>query len=154
MADYIPKWHRELGIFTKIKPLMILEGNVLDSYQYPVEGSMPKGSILRLSEYLHYYFKDTGYQNIVFYDSRRGFYNHCEEGYLDNFARFVDVHANNGFIKADFKSNREDGANALINKVLSQNQKASVVVMNFASRYIPSPDNMSQAEVDSFTALL
>ena len=32
MADYISKWHKELGIFSKIKPLIILEGNVLDSF--------------------------------------------------------------------------------------------------------------------------
>lgn len=73
MSDYISKWHKELGIFSKIKPLIILEGNVLDSYQYPEEGSTPKGSILRLPEYLHFFFKDMGYQNIVFYDSLRGF---------------------------------------------------------------------------------
>ena len=89
MSDYISKWHKELGIFSKIKPLIILEGNVLDSYQYPEEGSTPKGSILRLPEYLHFYFKDMGYQNIVFYDSLRGFYNTCEEGYLDNFAKLA-----------------------------------------------------------------
>ena len=35
MSDYISKWNKELGIFPKIKPLIILEGNVLDSYQYP-----------------------------------------------------------------------------------------------------------------------
>ena len=74
MSDTMTKWHKELGIFSRIKPLIILEGNVLDSYQYPVEGSTPKGSILRLPEYLHYFYKDMGYQNIVFYDSLRGFY--------------------------------------------------------------------------------
>lgn len=55
MDDYISKWHKELEIFSKIKPLLILEGDVLDSYQYPQEGSTPKGSILRLSEYLHFF---------------------------------------------------------------------------------------------------
>lgn len=43
MDNYIPKWHRELEIFSKIKPLILLEGNVLDSYQYPEDGSTPKG---------------------------------------------------------------------------------------------------------------
>ena len=57
MGDYISKWHKELEIFSKIKPLLILEGDVLDSYQYPKEGSTPKGSILRLSEYLHFFFQ-------------------------------------------------------------------------------------------------
>jgi hypothetical protein len=69
MSEYIPKWHKELEIFEKVKPLLILEGNILDSYQYPSEGSVTKGSILRLSEYLHYLMVDAGYKNIVFYDS-------------------------------------------------------------------------------------
>lgn len=155
MSDYISKWHKELGIFSKIKPLIILEGNVLDSYQYPEEGSTPKGSILRLPEYLHYYFKDMGYQNIVFYDSLRGFYNTCEEGYLENFAKLAEVSASHGFIKADFKGgNKNDGASNIVRKTLSQNKEATVIVMDFASRYITSPDNMEQSEVDSFTVLL
>ncbi len=155
MSDYISKWHKELGIFSKIKPLIILEGNVLDSYQYPVRGSVPKGSILRLSEYLHFCFKDMGYQNIIFYDSLRGFYNTCEEGYLESFAKLVESSACHGAIKADFKGgSKNDGAANIVRKMLSQTKEASVVVMNFASRYIISPDNLEQSEVDSFTVLL
>lgn len=155
MSDYISKWHKELGIFSKIKPLIILEGNVLDSYQYPEEGSTPKGSILRLPEYLHFYFKDMGYQNIVFYDSLRGFYNTCEDGFLENFEKLAGVSASQGFIKADFKGgSKNEGASNIVRKVLSQNQEATVIVMDFASRYITSPDNMEQSEVDSFTVLL
>lgn len=155
MSDYISKWHRELGIFSKIKPLIILEGNVLDSYQYPEEGSTPKGSILRLPEYLHFFFKDMGYQNIVFYDSLRGFYNTCEEGYLDNFSRLSECPAEQGYIRADFKgASRHNGAANIVRKTLSQNKEATVIVMDFASRYITSPDNMDQSEVDSFTVLM
>lgn len=155
MSDYISKWHRELGIFSKIKPLIILEGNVLDSYQYPEEGSTPKGSILRLPEYLHFFFKDMGYQNIVFYDSLRGFYNTCEEGYLDNFSRLSECPADQGCIRADFKgASRNNGAANIVRKTLSQNKEATAIVMDFASRYITSPDNMDQSEVDSFTVLM
>lgn len=155
MSDYISKWHKELGIFSKIKPLIILEGNVLDSYQYPEEGSTPKGSILRLPEYLHFCFKDMGYQNIVFYDSLRGFYNTCEEGYLDNFSKLVECSSSKGYIKADFKgSGKNDTAADIVRKALAQTKEATVIVMDFASRYITSPDNMDQCEVDSFTVLL
>lgn len=155
MSEYISKWHRELGIFAKIKPLIILEGNVLDSYQYPEEGSTPKGSILRLPEYLHFFFKDMGYQNIVFYDSRQGFYNACEDGYLDSFARLAECSASQGFIKSEFKgSGKNDAAVNIVRKTLSQNKEATVIMMDFASRYITSPDNMEQCEVDSFTVLL
>lgn len=155
MSDYIPRWHKELGIFSKIKPLIILEGNILDSYQYPEEGSTPKGSILRLPEYLHFYFKDMGYQNIVFYDSLRGFYNTCEEGYLEGFSKLAGSPVSQGYIKADFKGgSKNDGAVNIVRRTLSQNKEATVIVMDFASRYIIAPDNMDQSEVDSFTVLL
>lgn len=55
MNEFIPKWQKELDIFNKIKPIIILEGNVLDKYQYPGDDNMQSGSILRLTEYLHYH---------------------------------------------------------------------------------------------------
>lgn len=61
MNEFIPKWQKELDIFDKIKPIIILEGNVLDKYQYPGDDNMQSGSILRLTEYLHYHFKNAGY---------------------------------------------------------------------------------------------
>ena len=42
----VPKWHRELELFSGIKPLLILEGNVLDQYRYPLQGSVRR---MRLS---------------------------------------------------------------------------------------------------------
>ena len=87
--EYMAKWHRELGIFCRIKPLIIVEGNVLDVYRYPVEGSRPKGSIIRLPEYLYAYFSDLGYQTIVFFDGMQGFYNNFEEGHIQAFAEMT-----------------------------------------------------------------
>jgi ATP-dependent Clp protease ATP-binding subunit ClpA len=144
MADYIPKWHRELGIFSKIKSLIIVEGNVLDVYQYPMDGSISKGSILRLPEYLHYYFKDMGYQTIVFFDSMQGFYNLCEDGHIESFANLTETKPDGKFINAS----------SIVRKAVKQNQNAVAVIMTLASRYITSPDNLEQAEVDSFTHLL
>lgn len=151
--EYIAKWHKELEIFDKIKPVLILEGNVLDKYQYPVEGSMPKGSILGLPEYLHYHFKDSGYKNIVFYDAIRGFYNSYEDGYIDGFARLVKASLENGYIKADFKGHNSVASN-YVKDAVTQNQEATAIIMDFASRYIASPTNMEQSEIDSFTILL
>lgn len=153
MQDFISKWHKELGIFTRIKPLLILEGNVLDSYQYPVEGSTTKGSILRLHEYLYFYFTDMKYKNIVFYDSIRGFNNPLEQENVNRFASLTGCRVQNGRINLDFKG-KDNTASTAVMTALSQNKEATVVVMDFASRYIPSPDNMAQNEVDSFTTLL
>lgn len=153
MSDYIAKWHRELGIFCRIKPLIIVEGNVLDVYQYPVEGSMPKGSILRLPEYLHHYFTDLGYQTIAFFDSMRGFHNSCDESHVRAFAELTQTKAENGCIRSDFKG-KSNSATSLIRTAVSQNRQSVAVVMNLASRYIISPDNIDQSEVDSYTNLL
>lgn len=153
MADFIPKWHRELEIFSKIKPILILEGNVLDRYQYPIEGSIEKGSILRLIEYLHYYFKDQGYQNIAFFDSIRGFYNNCEDGYIQNFAKLVGGKLESDAIRAEFKGKNNTAA-TYARTALTQTEQATVIVLDFASRYIADPTNMEQAEIDGYTILL
>ena len=152
-TEYIAKWHREMGIFCRIKPLIIVEGNVLDVYQYPTEGSISKGSILRLPEYLHYYFTDLGYQDIVFYDSMQGFYNSCEEGHIENFAKMTDARLDGRFIRCDFKG-KANSASAIVRTAVSQNNVSTAIIMNLASRYITSPDNVDQSEVDSFTNLM
>ena len=139
MSDFIPKWHKELEIFSKIKPLIIVEGNVLDVYSYPEEGSIAKGSILRLTAYMHYFFKDLGYQNIAFYDSMQGFYNNAEEGYIERFGQLINQNPSNGRINANFKSNNTV---EWVKTALSQSKEATTIVMNLASRYIPSPDSM------------
>ena len=153
MTDFIPKWHKELEIFSRIKPLLLLEGNVMDSYQYPIEGSAPKGSILRLEQYLHYFYKDHGYQNIIFYDNLRGFSNSTEASYTSSFASLMKLQENNGFIKADFTARAKDGAPAVIRDALSQSEESVVIIMDFASRYIASPDNLQQQEVDCYNLL-
>ena len=66
MQEYIPKWHRELAIFRRVKPVLILEGNVLDLYRSP-----NGGEALGLGAYLHDFLRDCGYHNLVFYNSRR-----------------------------------------------------------------------------------
>lgn len=152
--EYIPKWHRELDLFSQIKPLLILDGNVLDVYQYPVEGSIPKGSIVRLTDYLYYFFKDRGYEAIVFYDNLRGFYNTCEPELVKKFGGMVQAEPYSGTIRAEFRGAKDTGAVAMVGRALAQNKVSTVIVMNMASRYISSPDNLTQEEVDSFSGLV
>ena len=154
MNDFTPKWHKELTIFSKIKPIIILEGNVLDRYQYPLQGSVDKGSIVRLVEYLHYYYKDQGYQNIVFYDTIRGFYNNCEDGYMQKFSQLIGERCDSeNMIKAEFKGKAKTAA-TFVRSTLTQTKEASVVILDFASRYITDPTNMEQSEIDGYTILL
>ena len=151
MNNFIPKWHKELKIFSKIKPLIIIEGNVIDVYSYPEENSISKGTILRLPAYMHYFFKDLGYQNIAFYDNMQGFYNNAEDGYIEKFGQLINQKPSNGRINANFRSNNTV---EYIKTALLQGKEATAIVMNLTSRYIISPENMEQNEVDSFTSLL
>ena len=148
MEKFIPKWHKELELFTKVKPLIILEGNVLDSYQYPKDGS-----IVRLPQYLNYFFKDAGYQDVIFYDNLRGFYNNFEVGAIENFGKLVSADVSDGFIKSKFSGTGKI-APTIIRDALTQTQNSTAIIMDFASRYIVTPENMEQPAVDSFTILL
>ena len=153
IEDYIPKWHRELELFMQIKPLLILGGNVLDVYRYPVDGSTPKGSLVRLTDYLHYFFQDAGYEDVVFYDSTVGFYNYRDPAMMETFARLVNGKTYNGTMAADFRGTKGGSATDCVSCALAQAKTSIVIVMNMASRYIASPDNLQQEEVDAYSAL-
>ena len=153
IEDYIPKWHRELELFMQIKPLLILGGNVLDVYRYPVDGSTPKGSLVRLTDYLHYFFQDAGYDDVVFYDSTVGFYNYRDPAMMETFARLVNGKTYNGTMAADFRGTKGGSATDCVSRALAQAKTSIVIVMNMASRYSASPDNLQQEEVDAYSAL-
>ena len=148
MNDNKSNWTRELDIFSKIKSLIIIEGDIFDLYH-----SYSGDSIVDLQQYLHFYFKGQGYESIVFYDSVRGFYNHCEpyENYLQNFAELVGLQCGSSeAIDSPFTKN---DAVQPIQRSLSQNKIPSVIVMNFASRYIADPQHLDQRAVDCYNLI-
>jgi len=154
MSDTVySKWHQELEIFRRIKPCLILEGNILDSYLYPEEGTIPKGTIVRLPAYLHYYLKDLGYENIVMFDDIRGFYNFCENGYIERFAELVRARLENGTIHAEFRGKGAGSAARLTAAALTQRKMPTAVILDFASRYVCDPGNLQQSEIEGFTVL-
>lgn len=157
MSELIPKWHREIEIFEKIKPIMLLEGNVLDNYFYPGDENLEAGSLVRLPGYLHFLFKSQGYENIVFYDGIRGFYNKCERGYIEEFSNLIGGNIqDDGYIRAEFKDRGSNTKSAprIIRDAVTQSEQLTVVILDFASRYITGPSSMDQTEIDSFTILL
>ena len=165
MADLntIPKWHRELEIFSRIKPIVILEGNVLDRYVYPVDSAcgVPKGTIMSgLSAYLNTFLTDCGTDIVVEYDSIRGF-RHIgrpsgEDTPLSRFAGISGANIQNGVIDAPFAAPRngiEGTAPAIIARALEQHESSVCVIMNFASRYITGPQHNPIEDVNAFTLL-
>ena len=154
MDELISKWHRELEIFSSIKPLLILEGNVLDQYRYPVAGSLKQDEIVPLSKYLHTYFRDEGYDQVIFYSNLVGFISPYDPGMLNRFAAMTGTSVTRGAVQAEFKGNEADTAPNVIRRALGQTEKATAVVMEMASHYITTPERMDQQDVNSFNILL
>lgn len=151
-SEYISKWHRELSIFYKLKPMLIFEGNVLDVYQYPADSG-----IRSLPVYLCQFLKDEGYQTIVSYQKIRGFF--ATDKNADHLERFrslsgCEKDAEGGAIKVPFTGDEEITAPELIDAAVSQYESPTAVILEFTSRYITAPDNMEQSEIDSFTRLM
>lgn len=68
MNSFVCKWHKELELFYKLKPIVVLEGNIMDVFTYPEIGiDMP------LPMYLNQFFSEKGYENIVKFDGLDGF---------------------------------------------------------------------------------
>ncbi len=152
MADiFFTKWHRELDIFHRVKSLLILEGNIHDQFQYPGDGS-----ILSLPDYLHTFLMEKGYSTVVGYNRIDGF--HELEGDEDGLKSFFSIsrctgEVRDGKLRAPFSGSGET-APVLIKNALEQEETSVAVILNMASRYITSPTNLMQEEVDSFTTLM
>lgn len=154
MAPLISKWHRELELFSAVKPLIILEGNVLDQYRYPVAGSIAEDTLVPLPEYLQGFLMDSGYEQVVFYSNLVGFMNPYHPEQLTAFASHNGCKVASGAIPAEFKGNTQDTAPNVIRRAMAQGAKATAVILELASHYITTPDRMDQHDVNSFNLLM
>ena len=144
--SYLPKWHRELQIFRRVKPVLILEGNVLDVYRRP-----STGETCGLGEYLQAFLRDCGYRNIIFYNSRRGFDNPYDPGCRRDFAALMGLSEHQLTERNAFRG--RNGAAALMADAMTQERSPAAMVLEYASRVLVSPERPEQAEVDAFTEL-
>ena len=154
MAPLISKWHRELELFSAVKPLIILEGNVLDQYRYPVAGSIAEDALVPLPEYLQGFLADNGYEQVVFYSNLVGFMNPYQPAQLTAFAQHNGCRVASGAIPAEFKGNTQETAPNIIRRAMAQGAKATAIVMELASHYIVTPERMDQHDVNSFNLLM
>lgn len=144
----MPKWYRELDLFSRIKSGLILEGNINDIYAVP-QGET--SSFLQMTAYLHRFFTDRGYPLIVDYTMINGFTCPTDE-MLNQFCNLTNARKNDGGVIADF-CKPTGGAAEFVEKAMRQTQTACVVIMDMASRYITSPDRLSKDEVQAFARI-
>ena len=144
------KWHNEIALFSQIKPILILEGNVLDTYQYPITNE-----IFNINQYFYKFYQEMGYHNIVFYDNLDGFYNDLDGENIERFSKLVNrpvCHKDNEkIIEANF---RDNSASEAIRLALTQNKEATVIIMGQASRYIISPTQVMLDDVNAFASII
>jgi ATP-dependent Clp protease ATP-binding subunit ClpA len=149
------KWHEELEIFSKIKPLIVIEGNIIDQYIYPQDDDfLSAGESANINLYLYAFYKNLGYKNVIFYNHIKGFYDDCsdEPEYLQNFATLINKQIENDCIQSFF-SGRGAEATDDVYRALNQGDESTVIIMDFVSRFIVAPDRMAQDDVTSFTRL-
>ncbi len=144
---YLPKWHRELQIFRRVKPVLILEGNVLDVYRRPATGE-----VCGLGEYLQAFLRDCGYRNIVFYNNRRGFDNPWDPACRRDFAALMGLSEHQLSERGAFRG--RNGAAALMADAMTQERSPAAMVLEYASRLLVSPERPEQADADAFAELL
>ncbi len=154
MDHLIPRWYRELELFRTVKPLLILEGRVLDQVRCPISGSVEEDTLLPLSSFLHYDLTDAGYEQVVFYSNLVGFMNPDAPQMLTSFAQTNGCKVENGAIPAEFKGNTSDTAPNIIRRALMQRQHATAIVLEMTSRYIVSPERLDLQDVTSFNLLM
>jgi len=150
----ISKWHQELEQFIDIKSTFIFEGNIYDMQTYPtkIDNSDTRWDLMLLDNYIFHYLKDSGYENIVFYNHIDGFYNEFDKEQL---LRFLDVNKLGTLNKDDttFKVNMCQAAD-IIRNVNQNKEHLNAVVLMMASRYVLSADNVSENERDFYTKIM
>jgi len=148
-----PLWHNELEAFAGAVNTIILEGNIMDRFLYPEDNA-----IVSLREYLYFFLLNYGYECAVFYDRVNGF--SCYESSLGKrqFSVFEKLAgADKSFLDAKTSfSNTDNGKSACeyIYQSMVQNDTPCAIIMDMASRYIISPDSLSQNDIGGFSVLL
>ena len=172
--DMFPRWQRELDNFKGIKSTFIIEGNINDEYP---SVNLEKGivSFCGINQILYRIF-NTGYTeeyyDYLFCDPLFGFNNPIDyqEGSMERLIRISENFIKNReeFQNRVFKSQKNKNYNdslfiylsEIVRELMTQalpeeNAKKSIaVVMNYASRYIPSPEGLSMDDTAFFLNLL
>lgn len=153
----LPIWHQELERFRSFKTTFILEGNIYDLHPYPssTAGDEVQWNLLSFEQYLHRYLVEKGYEIIIFYDHVDGFYNRFAPDHLQKFLRVTNINNEAGNVQAGQQTYRAtiDKATEII-RTSRENKKSPVaVILNFASRYISIPDQLSDEERYAYSRL-
>lgn len=147
-----PFWHSEFEAFSSAVNTIILEGNIMDRFMYPEDGS-----IISLREYIYLLLMNCGYECLAFYDRIKGFSSYDGALGKRQFSAFEELTGSSERLSekvVPFSSsqNEKTAADHIYNAV-SQASAPCAVIMEMASRYITSPDSLTQEDINSFSTI-
>lgn len=154
------KWQNEIEMFCKIKPCIILEGNIYDKFRNLENGER----LYELPDYLIQIFSKIGYENILVFDESQGFkiesQNDIDSKRINEIINkngLEGISFTNSILPCSFSSSNENSKSEIglvLQSILGQTKSASVIIMDMASRYIVSPDQMVLPDVNAYTSVL
>ena len=172
----VPKWQKELMSFKGIKSTFIIEGNISDRYpSFQKEGNQDKfsdfDSLNRIIINIFDSEETNGFYNFQFCDPIFGFTDPLNSNQAANIVRLSgekseeikkEIQAINGNDKTENHSGIKMVKNSEIIRTSmteslskSNDDKKSIVnIINFASRFLASPENMSIDETTFYLNLL
>lgn len=154
----LPKWHLEMDLFKAFKTSFIVEGNIYDLQPYPGFGEEGvQWVMVPLDNYLYRYLKENNYETVVFYNNIDGFSNEFNNNELNSFIVMSEQNPGGGCSNQPdnkYYPATLDKAADMIRTALANREKPTAVVMNMASRYVSSPDNLSDEEREFYSKIL
>ena len=164
MIDRKPKWQKELESFKGIKSTFIIEGNINDLYPFYENGKIV--NYIELDWLLMKTFKDF-FENeneekikydFVFCNPVLGFYNRSIKDNVADILKKYDNSKNSIFSSREnlnYKINDIEKFSEIVkNVVTAKGENPVAVVVNFAARYISSPNSLETSENNMFINLL
>ena len=144
---YKPRWLEEFGTYRTIKSAFVLEGQIADMQLW--DSDTTGMDMKNLPEYLHICLCGIGYQNVIFYNRVDGFGNDFDDS-GEMMKRFTDLsgvrNKGKGVCIAD--------ATKAVRQAMTNQESATVVIMDLASLMLMSPDHPQESEIENFATLL
>lgn len=165
-----PKWHKEILSFKGIMSTFILEGNIYDKYPC-FDERKGKYLLYNLNDLLfHFFNQDSGEisYDFLFYDPSLGFFDPMNtKGEMTNrLGRKRNVLKQMKEGLSEFNENRNEPNDQMVrdSEVIrtamttppasdEDGRRSTAVVLNFASRFVSSPDNLTENEMLFFLNL-
>ena len=150
------KWVQELELYVDFKSTFILDGEIFDKRAIIKDGSF---MLIPLDYCLFDQLKKLGYNTIVYFNSVDGFYELKNDGSIQ---RFKKIFASAKDDESDNIGLPSYGHNAgpkfkmatdYVRKAIANYKEPVAVIMNFASRYVEEPNNMTEGEQFCYSEL-